>query len=138
MGKTTNDALLTSACGEYLVAAELSARAWQVCMSPHQPSFDIAAVKGRKVQRVQVKTSARPHIDSGKLTGRYNFVPKHRSTGDLYTREECDFLVFVGLEHRVFFIMPVEACTVTKYNWAPGIPEGVLSPYMHAWQLLEK
>jgi len=133
-----NDTLLTSATGEYLVAAELCHRGWQVCMSPHQPSFDIAAVKGRKVQRVQVKTCARPAIDAGKHTGRYNFVPKHRSTNDPYTKEDCDFLVFVGLEHRAFFVLPVESATVTKYNWVPGSPDCVLSPYLHAWQLLEK
>ena len=28
----------TSAAGEYLVAAELSRRGWQVLMSPHQPT----------------------------------------------------------------------------------------------------
>ena len=68
MGKQAlNDTLLTSATGEYLVAAELCQRGWQVCMSPHQPSFDIAAVKGRKVQRVQVKTSARPTRTRGSI-----------------------------------------------------------------------
>ena len=56
----TSDVLLTSAAGEYLAAAELAIRGWQVCMSPHQPSFDIAAVKGQKIRRVQVKTSAKP------------------------------------------------------------------------------
>jgi len=133
-----HEGLLTSACGEYLVAAELSHRGWQVCMSPHQPSFDIAAVKGRKVQRVQVKTSARPALDSNKTVGRYSFLPKCRSTNSLYTREECDFLVFVALEHRVFFVMPVDMATVTKYNWAPGQADCVLAPYLQAWQLLEK
>ena len=138
MGKPLNDTLLTSATGEYLVAAELCQRGWQVCMSPHQPSFDIAAVRGRKVQRVQVKTCAKPAKDIGKLTARYSFIPKCRSTNDLYTREECDFLVFVGLEHRAYFVLPVEAATVTKYNWAPGQPECYLAPYLQAWQLLEK
>ena len=133
-----NEVLQTSACGEYLTAAELCARGWQVCMSPHQPSFDIAAVKGRKVQRVQVKTCAKPAKDVGKLTARYSFFPKCRRTNDLYTREECDFLIFVGLEHRAFFILPVEAATVTRYNWAPGQPECYLAPYLQAWQLLEK
>jgi len=133
-----NDTLFTSATGEYLVAAELCQRGWQVCMSPHQPSFDIAAVKGRKVQRVQIKTCARPTKDTGKLTARYSFFPKCRSTNDLYTREECDFLVFVGLEHRAYFVLPVEAALVTKYNWAPGQPECYLAPYLQAWQLLEK
>ena len=133
-----NDTLLTSATGEYLVAAELCQRGWQVCMSPHQPSFDIAAVKGRKVQRVQVKTCAKPAVDIGKHVGRYSFFPKCRSTNDLYTREETDFLVFVGLEHSAYFVLPVEAATVTKFNWAPGQPAGVLAPYLQAWQLLEK
>ena len=133
-----NEVILTSACGEYLVAAELSQRGWQVCMSPHQPSFDIAAVKGRKIQRVQVKTCAKPALDVNKTVGRYSFMPKCRSTNDLYTREECDFLVFVGLEHRAFFIMPVESATVTKYNWAPGQTDCVLAPFFQAWQLLEK
>ena len=136
--QNVNEVLQTSACGEYLTAAELCARGWQVCMSPHQPSFDIAAVKGRKVQRVQVKTCAKPAKDSGKLTARYSFFPKCRRTNDLYTREECDFLIFVGLEHRAFFILPVEAATVTRYNWAPGQPECYLAPYLQAWQLLEK
>ena len=133
-----NEVLQTSACGEYLTAAELCARGWQVCMSPHQPSFDIAAVKGRKVQRVQVKTCAKPAKDVGKLTARYSFFPKCRRTNGLYTREECDFLIFVGLEHRAFFILPVEAATATKYNWAPGQPECYLAPFLQAWQLLEK
>jgi len=133
-----NDTLLTSATGEYLVAAELCQRGWQVCMSPHQPSFDIAAVKGRKVQRIQVKTCSKPATDPGKLIGRYSFFPKCRSTNDLYTREECDFLVFVGLEHRAYFVLPVEAAKVTKYNFAPGQPECYLAPYLQAWQLLEK
>lgn len=133
-----NDTLLTSATGEYLVAAELAQRGWQVCMSPHQPSFDIAAVKGRKVQRVQVKTCSKPAIEPGKQVGRYSFFPKCRSTNDLYTKEECDFLVFVGLEHRAYFVLPVEAAKVTKYNWAPGQPECYLAPYLQAWQLLEK
>ena len=138
MGKPLNNTLLTSATGEYLVAAELCQRGWQVCMSPHQPSFDIAAVRGRKVQRVQVKTCAKPAKDIGKLTARYSFIPKCRSTNDLYTREECDFLVFVGLEHRAYFVLPVEAAKVSKYNWAPGQPECYLAPYLQAWQLLEK
>jgi len=133
-----NDTLLISATGEYLVAAELCQRGWQVCMSPHQPSFDIAAVKGRKVQRIQVKTCSKPAIDPGKQIGRYSFFPKCRSTNDLYTREECDFLVFVGLEHRAYFVLPVEAAKVTKYNFAPGQPECYLAPYLQAWQLLEK
>lgn len=133
-----NEVLQTSACGEYLTAAELCARGWQVCMSPHQPSFDIVAVNGRKVQRIQVKTCAKPAKDSGKLTARYAFFPKCRKSGGLYTREECDFLIFVGLEHRAFFILPVEAATVTRYNWAPGQPECYLAPYLQAWQLLEK
>lgn len=132
------DTLLISATGEYLVAAELCQRGWQVCMSPHQPSFDIAAVKGRKVQRIQVKTCSKPAIDPGKQIGRYSFFPKCRSTNDLYTREECDFLVFVGLEHRAYFVLPVEAAKVTKYNFAPGQPECYLAPYLQAWQLLEK
>ena len=133
-----NDTLLISATGEYLVAAELCQRGWQGCMSPHPPSFDIAAVKGRKVQRIQVKTCSKPAIDPGKQVGRYSFFPKCRSTNDLYTREECDFLVFVGLEHRAYFVLPVEAAKVTKYNFAPGQPECYLAPYLQAWQLLEK
>ena len=136
--QNVNEVSQTSACGEYLTAAELCARGWQVCMSPHQPSFDIAAVKGRKVQRVQVKTCAKPAKDVGKLTARYSFFPKCRRTNGLYTREECDFLIFVGLEHRAFFILPVEAATATKYNWAPGQPECYLAPFLQAWQLLEK
>ena len=133
-----NEVLQTSACGEYLTAAELCARGWQVCMSPHQPSFDIVAVMGRKVQRIQVKTCAKPAKDVGKLTARYSFFPKCRKSNGLYTREECDFLIFVGLEHRAFFVLPVEAATATKYNWAPGQPECYLAPYLQAWQLLEK
>ena len=136
--QNVNEVSQTSACGEYLTAAELCARGWQVCMSPHQPSFDIVAVMGRKVQRIQVKTCAKPAKDVGKLTARYSFFPKCRKSNGLYTREECDFLIFVGLEHRAFFVLPVEAATVTRYNWAPGQPECYLAPYLQAWQLLEK
>ena len=134
----TSDVLLTSAAGEYLAAAELAIRGWQVCMSPHQPSFDIAAVKGQKIKRVQVKTAAKPIIEKGKHIGRYSFGCKCRQTAQKYTKKECDIIIFVGLEHRAFFIMPVELAEVTRYNWSPGATDGVLAPYFKAWQLLEK
>lgn len=134
----TNDVLLTSAAGEYLAAAELAIRGWQVCMSPHQPSFDIAAVKGQKIRRVQVKTSAKPITEKGKNTSRYSFGCKCRQTAQKYTKEECDIIIFVGLEHRAFFVLPVELAEVSRYNWSPGATDGVLAPYFKAWQLLEK
>ena len=56
---TASDNFRVSAAGEYLTAAELSIRGWQVCMSPRQPSFDIAAVKGEKFHRVQVTDEVR-------------------------------------------------------------------------------
>ena len=102
---TTTDNFRVSAAGEYLTAAELSIRGWQVCTSPHQPSFDIAAVKGEKFHRVQVKTAARPIVDKGKNVGRYQFACKHRGTDTPYTKQDCDIIVFVGLEHRAFFVV---------------------------------
>ena len=133
-----SDVLLTSAAGEYLAAAELAIRGWQICMSPHQPSFDIAAVKGQKFKRVQVKTSAKPITEKGKKTSRSSFGCKCRQTAQKYTKEECDIIIFVGLEHRAFFILPVELAEASRYNWSPGATEGVLAPYYKAWQLLEK
>jgi hypothetical protein len=134
----TNDNFRVSAAGEYLTAAELSIRGWQVCMSPHQPSFDIAAVKGEKFHRVQVKTAARPITDKGKNVARYGFTCKHGGTHTNYTKADCDFVVFVGLEHRAFFVLPVKDATAIKYNWAPGSTDGVLAPYFMAWGQLEK
>jgi hypothetical protein len=135
---TATDNFRVSAAGEYLTAAELSIRGWQVCMSPHQPSFDIAAVKGEKFHRVQVKTAARPITDKGKNVARYGFTCKHGGTHTNYTKADCDFVVFVGLEHRAFFVLPVKDATAIKYNWAPGSTDGVLSPYFMAWGQLEK
>lgn len=135
---TASDNFRVSAAGEYLTAAELSIRGWQVCMSPHQPSFDIAAVKGEKFHRVQVKTAARPITDKGKNVARYGFTCKHGGTHTNYTKADCDFVVFVGLEHRAFFVLPVKDATAIKYNWAPGSTDGVLSPYFMAWGQLEK
>ena len=134
----TSDNFRISAAGEYLTAAELSIRGWQVCTSPHQPSFDIAAVKGEKFHRVQVKTAARPITDKGKNVGRYQFACKHRGTDTTYTKQDCDVIVFVGLEHRAFFVLPVKFATAVKYNWAPGSTDGVLAPYFMAWGQLEK
>ena len=133
-----NELLQISAVGEYLTAAELCLRGWQIFFSPHQPSFDIAAFKGRKAPRVQVKACLQPSFSINKTTGRYAFSPSFRGTNDPYTREECDFLVFVCIEHRAFFILPVEAIDVTKYYWSPGAPDTKLSPYLGAWGLLEK
>ncbi len=135
---TATDNFRVSAAGEYLTAAELSIRGWQVCISPHQPSFDIAAVKGEKFHRVQVKTAARPITDKGKNVARYGFTCKHGGTHTNYTKADCDFVVFVGLEHRAFFVLPVKDATAIKYNWAPGSTDGVLAPYFMAWGQLEK
>ena len=133
-----SDNFRVSAAGEYLTAAELTIRGWQVCMSPHQPSFDIAAVKGEKFHRVQVKTAARPLVDKGKNLGRYGFACKHGGTNSAYTTADCDFIVFVGLEHRAFFVLPVKEVTAIKYNWSPGSHNCVLAPYFAAWGQLEK
>lgn len=130
--------LQTAAAGEYYVAAELSRRDWQVLMSPHQPTFDIAAVRGQLVHRIQVKTVAKPAAESDTRTPRYNFRAQHRIRRQPYTIDDCDFVVFVGLEHQAFFILPIADLTVTAYSWTPGVPTTILQPYFNAWQLLEK
>lgn len=94
--------------GEHIAASAILQRGWGVAHSP-QDGWDLIAVQGREIYRVQVKACALSLRKSrGKPSKKsLQFIPGVGKTKRMPTREDYDIMCLVSSETRACLFMPI-------------------------------
>lgn len=102
--------------------------------------FDLLIHKENRIHRIQVKTT---NTLDKQRNNRYvlNSACSRKESSDrrnLYTRNDCDFIIAAVTPEEWYFVFPVERVSTLKISVPLHLPHGHFST-MHkdAWELLE-
>ena len=121
---------------ELLFVKKASSLGFLVCKPVCDESYDFILDSGRRLWRVQVKSTQR-FRKGGYLIGACHF--SSHGTKRAYTAAEIDILAVYIVPARAWYIVPVESFTPQK--WLSFYPQhaasrGRFEPFREAWRLL--
>jgi hypothetical protein len=122
---------------ELLFAQKATSLGFQVCKPVCDESYDFILDGGRRLWRVQVKSSDRLR-KGGYLIGACHFAT--HNTKQPYTAAEIDILAAYIVPERAWYILPIEA--FAPQQWLSFYPQnkhsqGRFEPYREAWSLMQ-
>lgn len=130
--------LKRGAHAEIRVALELSNNGWSiftpaVCDSSHP--FDMIVTKRERMLRIQIKSVYT--IQPGRHT--YALGTYKRSSSDVYSNKECDFVVGAIIPMEWFFVLPVDDIDKKTIRVPLNMTDKFrYHAYNHAWHLLDR
>jgi len=122
---------------ELLFAQKATSLGFQVCKPVCDESYDFILDSGRRLWRVQVKSTDRLR-KGGYLIGACHF--HSRSTKQAYTAAEIDILAAYIVPEKAWYIIPIDQFTPQK--WLSFYPQnrnsqGRFEPNREAWDLMQ-
>jgi len=124
--------------GEFLVAEKLLEHGWNIAHPLSDSSaFDLLASKGRKIWRIQIKTTQSLVHYPSENSPNFQFQTNHGcKTKVMYDKSTVDFFICCALDCSKFWVLPFDAVKSVTLKIYGG-KKCKYTIYENAWELLE-
>jgi len=123
--------------GELLVTEKLISLDWNVSVPVGQQTvYDFIIQKGKRLHKVQVKSTEGLSSCSKANTSVFQFSCKRGKSHTSYSKSDVDFFIFCALDCIKFWVLPIAVVKSTTVKIYTG-SRCKYTSYENAWTLLE-